>query len=372
MADAQFEIIRREECMGTISHTLDGRLTSCHDLPPKGTIFGQSEAMRGLSQIVERVAGANVPLIILGEKGTGKETLARFIHSCSPGPNAPFLKLSPRLPDGPAIDEVAVHLEPEATGEQGCIRDGAGPDCRSCTLFVEEISELSPDHQLELLQLIKGSRPFISTEGVDFPVAFRVIGTSSQDLEREVAAGNLREDLFSLLSVVALRLSPLRERKEDIPELANYFWQLYSKRYCCQLLAPSPRLILHLQEHDWPGNIRELENIMKRYVVLGSEGIKGIGHPEQHQAQVARFMSTRPSVSLKQVTREAAHALERKIILRTLQETQWNRRRTARALNISYRALLYKIKEAGLLPEQPGDAVEASGSHSQKSRQEVA
>ena len=358
--------------MGVISNILEGKSVSCHDLPPKEMIFGASEGMRGLLQIVEQVASAGVPIVILGEKGTGKETLARFIHSCSPGAKAPFLKLSHQFRDGRANDDMAFRLEEPSVGARDGFACEGGLEGPPCTLFVEEVSGVSQDRQLELLQLIRGSRPLISMDGADIPVELRVIGTSTQDLEQDVAAGRLREDLYSLLSVVRLRLSPLRDRKEDIPQLAYYFWQVYSDRFGCQSPAPSLQLVRRLQEHAWPGNIRELENVMKRYVVLGAEGIEGLGSSPQLQRPVAPALPARRSVSLKQVTREATHALERKIILKTLQETQWNRRQTARALNISYRALLYKIKEAGLLPERPADDVELSGVGGEKSDRRVA
>lgn len=366
------ETVKNIEGTEPIPNTFDGRLISCQGLPPKEMIFSQSEGMRGLWQIAERVAGAGVPILILGEKGTGKEVLARFIHACSPGPAAPFLKVGPPIPDGPAIDEVAFRVEPEGIDlDDGSAGDG-DPARRMCTLFVEEIAEIRPDRQMEILQLIQGSRSFILDSGTDIPVTLRVIATSAHDLEHEVAAGKFREDLFSFLGIVTLRLSPLRERKEDIPQLANYFLWLYGERFGCHPDAPSPQLMDLLQQHDWPGNISELENVIKRYVVLGAEGISGMKHDVPCQSPADSGSSVRPIVSLKQVTREAAHALERKIILRTLQETQWNRRRTARALNISYRALLYKIKEAGLLSERPRTAVEGSGRHNPKSNHEVA
>ena len=357
--------------MEIISSTFDGQLVSCQALPPKGTIFGQSEGMRGLRQIVEKVADANVPILIVGERGTGKETLARFIHSCNPGSSAPFLKLNLSLPGGRAADEVAFRVETQGVEGEGEGGNG-NAERRLGTLFVEEISDASPERQLELLQLIQGFKSFILNDGRDIPVALRVIGTCTRNLEQEVAAGNFREDLFSFFSVITLRLPPLRERKEDIPRLANYFWQIYSEKFGCQPASPSSLLIHHLQEHDWPGNIRELESVMKRYVVLGAEGINSIGQARMYQRPADSAPSTRHPVSLKEVTREAAQALERKIILRTLQETQWNRRRTARALNISYRALLYKIKAAGLLAEVPKSVAGTPGGQSEKSNHGVA
>lgn len=339
--------------MGTTLKTFDGCLTVGQPLPSGGTIFGHSEGMRRLWQIAEKVAGTSVPILIVGEKGTGKEVFARFIHSCSPGSSAPFVKWSLPGSDGRASDEIAFRLEPEELGDQE-EGGGNGKSCqRLCTLFVDEVSELEPERQSELLQLIEGSRPFISSDGRPLPVSLQVIATSARDLEQEVAAGKFRADLFSALSAVTLRLPPLRERREDIPQLAAYFWRIYSERFGRQPAPPDSHVVERLQQHRWPGNVRELENVMKRYVVLGVDGIQGTASAEQPQSAFDFKSSNGHSVSLKQASREAAQALERKIILRTLRETQWNRRRTARALNISYRALLYKIKAAGLLPGEP-------------------
>lgn len=362
--------------METNLNTFDGRLIPCQALPPKRTIFGQSEGMRGLWQIVEQVAGASVPILVLGEKGTGKETLARFIHTCSPGSSAPFLKLGPPPPRRRAFDEVAFRVEPgNGSGPEG-FDAYAGSPRRNCTLFVDEVCEVSPGRQLELLQLIQGYRSFISSDSRDIPVNLRVIAASTQDLEKEVAAGNFREDLFSFLSVVTLRLPPLRDRKEDIPHLANYFWQTFSERFGSRPPAPSSQLINRLQQHDWPGNLQEMENVMRRYVVLGLEGSNGFRHaapgPRNGDGDGDKVPAIPHSVSLKEVTREATQALERKIILKTLQETQWNRRRTARVLNISYRALLYKIKAAGLLSERPDNAVRSHRKENSKPNHEAA
>ncbi len=345
--------------MEAILNTFDGRLTSCQTLPPEGTIWGQTEGMTGLWQIAEKVAGTSAPILIVGEKGTGKETLARFIHSCNPGSDAPFLKLTPQFLNGRAGDEVAFLLESQGTGGQDDFCGNGDSKRRMCTLFVEEVSEAMPGCQLELLQWVQGSRSFASSNGSENSVQLRVIGTSSRDLEQAVGAGNFRADLFSALSVVTLRLPPLRERKGDVPRLANYFWRVYSERFGCQPAQPSAELMDRFQQYDWPGNIRELENVMKRYVLLGIEGTRGVRPAEEGRRPVAPVHPHLHSVSLKQVTREAAQALERKIILRTLQETRWNRRQAARLLNISYRALLYKIKAAGLVSERLRADVEA-------------
>lgn len=353
-------------------HTFDGRLPSYQTLPSEGTIFGQTEGMKGLWQIAEKVAGASAPILIVGEKGTGKEILARFIHSCNPGSDAPFLKLAPQFLTGRARDEVTFLIESQGLGKQDSSCSDGSSGGQLCTLFVEEVSEAEPGCQLELLQWVQGSRSFVSSDGRKIPVTLRVIGTSSQDLERAVMARSFRADLFSALSVVTLRLPPLRERKEDIPGLANYFWRIYSERFGCQPARPGPHLIDRFQQYDWPGNIRELENVMKRYVLLGAEGAEGVGPAEVDRQPVVPVRPHAHSVSLKDLTREATQTLERKIILRTLQETRWNRRQAARVLNISYRALLYKIKAAGLMSGQSMADVEPQGREIWKSNHSAA
>lgn len=373
MAVAESGITERgRRDMGAILNTFDSRLTSCQALPPEGTIWGLSEGMRGLWQIAEKVAGTSSPILIVGEKGTGKEVLARLIHSCNPGPGAPFLKLTPQFLNGSARDEVALLLESQGIGGLEDFRAGGSSDRLTCTLFVEEISEAMPGCQLELLHWIQDSRAFVPGNRNDNPVALRIIGTSSRDLEQAVVAGSFRGDLFSALSLVTLRLPPLRERKEDIERLANFFWQIYSERFGGQPAKPSAELMDRFQQYDWPGNIRELESVMKRYVLLGIEGTKEIGLALEDRRSAVSAHSPLRSVSLKQVTREAAQALERKIILRTLQETRWNRRQAARVLNISYRALLYKIKAAGLISDRTRADVETPDRESLESSQSAA
>jgi two-component system, NtrC family, response regulator AtoC len=358
--------------MEAILNTLDGRPASSQPLPSAVPILGQTEGMRALWQIAEKVAGTGTPILIVGERGTEKESLARFIHSCHPGSDAPFLKLGSQVLNGPASDEVAFLLESQGIDGQDNFCGNGSSGRRMCTLFVEEVSEAVPGFQLELLQWIQGSPSFFSRGGRENPVDLRIIATSSQDLGRGVIAGNFRADLFSALSVVTLRLPPLRERKDDIPRLANYFWRLYSERFGSQPSRPSAELIDRFQQYEWPGNIQELENVMKRYVLLGTEGTEGVGPAEEDRRPVAPVHFPRHSISLKQVTREAAQALERKIILRTLQETRWNRRQAARVLNISYRALLYKIKAAGLISERSKADVETPDSESMESKRSAA
>ncbi len=350
----------REHGMESMMNKLDGSLISCQDPPPRAVIFGQSEPMKLVQHVVDKVAGTNAPILILGEKGTGKEVLARHIHCQHPGPDAPFFKVSPPIPKGNSLDEVALRVEEESIGEQFSFDLHQKPLLRLSTLFIEEVAALNLNLQAQLFQLIQGSRSFVLGGAQDIPITLRVICASSHDLEREVADGKFREDLLSSLSVVKLSLPPLRERKMDIPQLTHYFWQVYNRKFGCQADQPAPLLNDRLQKHAWPGNIRELENAVKRYVVLGTEEIISSERPIESEEVLTLEPSPHQPISLKQLSREAAHELESKIILRTLQKTQWNRKQAARALNISYRALLYKIKEAGLPPKKRRKATNES------------
>lgn len=369
-----------EHGMNSMADKLDGRIVSCQDPPPRAVIFGQSDGMKLVQHIVEKVAGTSAPILIVGEKGTGKEVLARFIHCRHPGPDAPFFKVGPPVSTGNTLDEVALRVEDENVREAD-LNLADRPLIRLSTLFVEEVATLNLNLQTQLFQLIQGSRSFVAGGAKEIPISLRVICASTHDLEREVEAGKFQEDLFFSLSVVRIAVPPLRERKIDIPQLARYFWQVYNTKFGCHADPPPAFLIDQLQRHDWPGNIRELENAVKRYVVLGTDDIIDLSRGGPAVVEPEEVVNLEPSpyqpVSLKQLTREAAHELESKIILKTLQKTQWNRKQAARALNISYRALLYKIKQAGLPPKKRrnpsnGSGTEASNKGNHDSKQNAA
>jgi DNA-binding NtrC family response regulator len=181
-------------------------------------------------------------------------------------------------------------------------------------------------------------------------VQVRVLCTTNRILEREVQKGNFRGDLFYLLNVVSFRVPPLRERKEDIPALADYFVRFYSDRFSSPAPPLNDPLLKTLVEHDWPGNIRELENVMKRYVILGTpESITTMKPSTTAQAEGFSFdVPENGAIHLKELKRQAIRELEAKVISRALRESRWNRKRAARTLNISYRSLLGKLRAAGL------------------------
>jgi len=216
------------------------------------------------------------------------------------------------------------------------------------TLFLDEISELDTALQSKLLQLLQDGQFCRIGAQEDKKVEVRVVCATNRKLEEEIAAGNFRSDLFYRINVVNLHMPPLRERAADIPQLISYFLEYYNRKFNARAVHPSADLMNSLKKYHWPGNVRELENLMKRYVILGTEeSISGDLRPREVDFFSADISVEGP-ISLKKITRQAVRELERKLILKVLQHHHWNRKSAARALNISYRALLYKIRDAGL------------------------
>ncbi len=186
----------------------------------------------------------------------------------------------------------------------------------------------------------------------DKKVEVRVVCATNRVLEVEIESGTFRQDLFYRINVVNLQMPPLRERRGDIPDLVTYFLEYYNRKYNCRARALSGDLMIALQKYHWPGNIRELENLIKRYVILGNEEVISsdlVSHQQEYSIPDINYDGP---IALKTITRQATRELERKVILKVLQAHHWNRKQAARALSISYRALLYKIRDAGLPPNR--------------------
>jgi len=219
-------------------------------------------------------------------------------------------------------------------------------------LFLDEISELDMSLQSKLLQLLQDGQFCRIGAQADKKVEVRIVCATNRRLEEEIENGTFRQDLFYRINVVNLFMPPLRERRGDIDTLANYFLEYYNRKYNCKARPLSPELMEVLQKYHWPGNIRELENLMKRYVILGSEDVISADLQPREADLLTPEINLDGPISLKKLTRQATRALERKIILKVLHNHHWNRKQAARTLNISYRALLYKIRDAGLPPNR--------------------
>ncbi len=329
----------------TTSHSLS---VPVNDLPPDRVIFGESFVMQVVREKIEKLAGANIPVLIQGESGTGKEIVAKLIHACSPWKEGPLVKVNcPAIPRTLLESELFGYEKGAFTGAYGT-KPGRVEMAHRGTLFLDEIAELEPALQAKLLQLLQDGRFCRIGAQEDTWVEVRIVCATNRRLEDEIESGAFRQDLFYRINVVNLRLPTLRERSEDIPRLVDYFLERYNQQYHRQAGPLSHQFLGRLQGYSWPGNIRELENQIKRYVILGSEEVIPTELLSSDQGELSPEIPSNGPISLKKLTRQATQVLERKIILKALQASRWNRKRAARALNISYRALLYKIKQAGL------------------------
>ena len=317
-------------------------------LPPEAVVFGRSEPMQALRTNLEKVASAAVPMLIEGESGTGKDILAKLIHCKSPWAKGPYVKVNcPAIPGTLMESELFGYEKGAFTGAFGA-KPGRVEMADRGTLFLDEISELEIGLQSKLLQFLQDGQ-FCRIGGEqDTRVEVRVICATNRHLEDEVNRGGFRPDLYYRINVLSLKVPPLRQRSCDIPVLVEFFRETFNRRYNCNAKAISDRLMGLMTSYNWPGNIRELENLLKRYVILGSEeAIYSELRPSEVNYPMPEISLDRP-ISLKAVRRAAVRDVERQVILKILQANHWNRRRTAKALNISYRALLYKLKDAGI------------------------
>jgi two-component system, NtrC family, response regulator AtoC len=334
--------------MTTTMSPVSSLVQSLGEIPPAAVVFGRSEVMLAVRERLDKVAAANVPVLIQGESGTGKDIIARMIHAQSPWRVGPFVKVNcPAIPGTLLESELFGYEKGAFTGAYGT-KPGRVEMAHRGTLFLDEISELDLGLQSKLLQLLQDGQFCRIGAQEDKKVEVRVVCATNRKLEEEIENGTFRQDLFYRINVVNLHLPPLRERRADIEDLAIYFLEYYNRKYNCRARALSPELISVLQKYHWPGNIRELENLIKRYVILGNEDVISSDLVSREQEYFNPEIPIDGQISLKKITRQAVRELERKVILKVLQAHHWNRKQAARALSISYRALLYKIRDAGL------------------------
>ena len=325
---------------------------SLGDIPPENIVFGRSDAMRSVRDRLNKVAGANVPVLIQGESGTGKDIIARMIHGLSPWKTGPYVKVNcPAIPGTLLESELFGYEKGAFTGAYGS-KPGRVEMAHRGTLFLDEISELDAALQSKLLQLLQDGQFCRIGAQEDKKVEVRVVCATNRRLEEEIENGTFRQDLFYRINVVNVALPPLRDRRADIVDLANYFLDFYNRKYNCRAKPLSPELMNVLEKYHWPGNIRELENLIKRYVILGNEDAITNDLVAREPQYLNPEINLDGPISLKKITRQAVHELEKKVILKVLQNHHWNRKQAARTLGISYRALLYKIREAGLPPNR--------------------
>ena len=329
--------------------------------PPESVIFGKSETMAAVRRNLLKVADTNIPVLIEGESGTGKEVICHYLHRHSVWQCGPIMKVScPAIP--------GTTLESELFGQQhgtfaAAFSTGTGDIEMASrgTLFLDEISELNVSVQSKFLQALQDGQLQTIGSTLGKKADIRVICTTNRQLQQEVKGARFRQDLYYRISGLVLRLPPLRERLEDLNQLSEYFVALYNERYQCSAAPLSQSTLLRMTTHSWTGNIRELENLVKRYVVEGNEEaiLRELAHREG--VPVCADAHPTPALSLGQLTRDATRAMESRIILSTLRANQWNRKRTAHALKISYRSLLYKLHKSGIQSRHGADSADVQG-----------
>src|SRR5579859_3339163 len=356
----------------TVTNSVSSLVQALGEIPPEAIVFGNSEAMLALRERLSKVAGANVPVLIHGESGTGKDIVARMIHAASPWKSGPFVKVNcPAIPGTLLESELFGYERGAFTGAYGS-KPGRVEMAHRGTLFLDEISELDMPLQSKLLQLLQDGQFCRIGAQADKKVEVRVVCATNRKLEQEIENGTFRSDLFYRINVVNLHLLPLRERAGDIPELVDYFLEYHNRKYNCRARALSNELMSDLRKYHWPGNIRELENLIKRYVILGNEEVISTDLAPRDSNFFNAEIPLDGQISLKKLTRQAVRELERKVILKVLQNHHWNRKQAARALNISYRALLYKIRDAGLPSNRVVKQQQQQQERSDSPKQEIA
>jgi len=310
--------------------------------------------MQAVRQRVERAACLNVPILVLGESGTGKEVLARFIHERSPWRDGPFVKVNcPAIPGTLLESELFGFQKGSFTGANAS-KPGRMELAQGGSLFMDEIAELDGSLQAKLLHVLQDGHFTRIGDHEEKQVDARVICATNRQLQKEIEIGGFRADLFYRINVISITLPALRERREDVPLLIEYLRHQFNRRFSREAPPLSKELVHHLQQREWPGNVRELENCMARYVILGSEEAFHVEQAEEKKPfNFAYEISEDGNIPLKRIAQQVTRRMEHDVILKVLQANHWNRRKAAEVLKISYRALLYKVRQAGLPAKRP-------------------
>jgi transcriptional regulator with GAF, ATPase, and Fis domain len=346
--------------------------------------WGDSAAMRQVARLIDQVADSDVTVLIRGESGVGKELVARAIHQRSTRKQRPFVKVNcAALPAELLESELFGHEKGAFTGA-ATTRIGKFEQAHSGTILLDEIGELKPPLQAKLLHVLQDADFTKLGSNKKIAIDVRVVAATNRDLEQMMLRGDFREDLYYRLKVIEATVPPLRERRDEIQGLTDFFIVKYSERYNRPVRLLSDELRQKFLDYEWPGNVRELENMIKRFVILQDEqlvsrelnrprivpqptaaaqeytpayhapasepppaaaGEEDV-HDEDGTAEVAR--PAQDGRRLSEVARSAATAAERTVIAETLRQVHWNRRKAAVLLGVSYKTLLNKIKETGI------------------------
>jgi len=324
-----------------------------------GIFIHCSEKMQEIQKIIDQIADTDVTVFIQGESGVGKEVVARSIHLNSLRREKPFVKVNCAALPSELLESELFGYEKGAFTGAYCQKPGKFELADGGTIFLDEIVEIPLPMQAKLLQVLQDKEyPRLGGKG-NVRVSVRVLAATNKNIEEAVKNGQFREDLYYRLNVVNITIPPLRERKEEIRIFVEHFLSKYEMKYKKKVSSLSSRVMQTLLEHHWLGNVRELENIIQRYVVLGNERVimdglvplaskdfSGEGKAENFPKRES--LSQKKLFSLRAAVGKAVTDLESKVIRDTLELTRWNRKEAAMMLNISYKTLLNKIEKFGL------------------------
>jgi two-component system, NtrC family, response regulator AtoC len=323
--------------------------------------FSATPQMRQLRAQSLQVAKYDFPVLVLGESGTGKEVLAQLIHKYSDRAHRTFMKINCAAMPSELLESELFGYEPGAFTGANKSKPGKFELCNKGTLLLDEIGEMSPALQAKLLQVLQdGQFSRLGGRGT-VKVDVRVLAATNINMPQAIAQKTFREDLYYRLNSFVLRMPSLRERRDEIPMMLRHFMIHLADRYACAPLTVSPRLVEACENYLWPGNIRELENFVKRYLVLGDEATaiselqRGVARGTSNGNGTEPVVMEKPAQSqpdLKEMVRNLKNGAESEVIAQVLEETAWNRKRAAGKLNISYKALLYKIRQYDIRPRQ--------------------
>jgi transcriptional regulator with PAS, ATPase and Fis domain len=316
--------------------------------PAESLLLGESPAIQAVREQLKSAAVTDAPVLITGESGTGKGLAARVLHELSHRGRHGMVKVNcPAIPSQLFESELFGYESGAFTGAK-IAKPGKFEMASHGTLFLDEIGELDIALQAKLLRVLQDFKVVRLGSVEERPIDIRLVCGTNRNLEAEVQAGSFRSDLYYRINVLNIKMPSLRVRTGDVPILMNHFIRVYSDQFGQKPKPLSSSAQQILDKYPWPGNLRELENLAKRYVVLGGEEHILSSLREPANSEGFPMETADINTPLRIQTKRAVQTLERRIIFDVLRAHKWNRRSTARSLDISYRALLYKIKEAGL------------------------
>jgi len=311
--------------------------------------------MNKIKAIIDEIAKTDITVLIKGESGTGKELLAQSIHSSSTRRDKPFVKVNCAAIPESLLESELFGFEKGAFTGAHFKKPGKFELANHGTILLSDIGEMDISIQAKLLEVLQdGMFSRLGGDG-EVMVNARVIATTRDHLEQSMMEGHFREDLFFRINVINITLPPLRDRKDQILPLSQYYFDFYKKKYGRDVPSFSSKVIHTFKEYPWPGNIRELENMIKRIVIFGEEdpvlenllgkhSDDGM-NPRPFENFSPNFLMGERNFNLKEAGKRAAEEAEKKMIQTTLQETHWNRKKAAQMLHVSYKGLLNKIQK---------------------------